>query len=344
MIMERYKEELNNIHAPEDLIMKTLLKVHEEEAKVEEEKRAAETVVTETVKAETNVTDFASHKSNKNRYKLFITVGSTLAAAALILLIAKGMRSTGDYSATDTASDTATSTYTETADFAEDAAAEDSYDNTMSEMAADDSYDDAAAADDSDYMEATTTADTYDDMEADYSDDADDSDDSKHTKQSGVGLLYNPLTGPGYKAGTSNVSSAAATSNSDEGNVTIEDYSSYAEYDMNLLVSRLSTASQKYYITENEDGSIKNDRALIEMYTSGQNATLALSKTTELASDELLQGMRTTVAGNEVRLGEYEEYNTYYAAFRLGEMNAVLIGREITKDEFESILADILNE
>ena len=334
--MERYKEELNNIHAPEDLIMKTLLKVHEEEAKVEEEKRTAEPIEAETVKAETNVTEFASHRSNKNRYKLFITVGSTLAAAALILLIAKGMKSGRDYAAKDSA----TSTYTETADYAEDAAAEDSYDNTMSEMAADDSYDAADTAEADDYMEATTTAE-YDDMATEAEDDADD---SARRKKSEVGLLYNPLTTPGYKAGTSNVSSAAATSNTDEGNVTIDDYSSYAEYDMYLLVSRLNTASQQYYITENEDGSIKNDRGLIEIYTTGQNATLVLSKTQELASDELLQGMRTTVAGNEVRLGEYEEYNTYYAAFRLGDMNAVLIGREITKDEFESILADILNE
>lgn len=41
--MENYKKELNNIHAPEDLILKTLARVHEEEKKVEAEKAAEST-------------------------------------------------------------------------------------------------------------------------------------------------------------------------------------------------------------------------------------------------------------------------------------------------------------
>ena len=41
--MENYKKELNNIHAPEDLILKALARVHEEEKKVEAEKAAEST-------------------------------------------------------------------------------------------------------------------------------------------------------------------------------------------------------------------------------------------------------------------------------------------------------------
>ena len=37
MIMEKYKEELNSIHAPEDLILRTLSRVHEEEEKIKAE-------------------------------------------------------------------------------------------------------------------------------------------------------------------------------------------------------------------------------------------------------------------------------------------------------------------
>lgn len=74
--MSNYKEELNNIHAPEDLILRTLNKVHEEEKKVEAETEQ---------KIETTFND-----SNVTRIKpkRIITTVSSIAAAAAVLIIA----------------------------------------------------------------------------------------------------------------------------------------------------------------------------------------------------------------------------------------------------------------
>lgn len=74
--MSNYKEELNNIHAPEDLILRTLNKVHEEEKKVEAETEQ---------KIETTYND-----SNVSRIKpkRIITTVSSIAAAAAVLIIA----------------------------------------------------------------------------------------------------------------------------------------------------------------------------------------------------------------------------------------------------------------
>ena len=74
--MSNYKEELNNIHAPEDLILRTLNKVHEEEKKVEAETEQ---------KLETTYND-----SNVSRIKpkRIITTVSSIAAAAAVLIIA----------------------------------------------------------------------------------------------------------------------------------------------------------------------------------------------------------------------------------------------------------------
>lgn len=74
--MSNYKEELNNIHAPEDLILRTLNKVHEEEKKVEAETEQK----IETTYNDSNVT--------RIKPKRIITTVSSIAAAAAVLIIA----------------------------------------------------------------------------------------------------------------------------------------------------------------------------------------------------------------------------------------------------------------
>ena len=74
--MSNYKEELNNIHAPEDLILRTLNKVHEEEKKVEAETEQK----IETTYNDSNVT--------RIKPKRIITTVSSIAAAAAVLILA----------------------------------------------------------------------------------------------------------------------------------------------------------------------------------------------------------------------------------------------------------------
>ena len=67
MNMERYKEELNNIHAPEDLILRTLARVHEEEKKVEAEKNIQATAsAQQNQQAFSNITNIADRVNNDN--------------------------------------------------------------------------------------------------------------------------------------------------------------------------------------------------------------------------------------------------------------------------------------
>ena len=89
--MSSYKEELNNIHAPEDLILKTLNKVHEEEKKVEAEKeiKASSLYKEETKETEDN-SFYSKYETGKTRGKVrrVVVTISTLAAAAAVLLLA----------------------------------------------------------------------------------------------------------------------------------------------------------------------------------------------------------------------------------------------------------------
>ncbi len=89
--MSSYKEELNNIHAPEDLILKTLNKVHEEEKKVEAENeiKASSLYKEETKETEDNsfYSKFETGKSRGKIRRVVVTI-STLAAAAAVLLLA----------------------------------------------------------------------------------------------------------------------------------------------------------------------------------------------------------------------------------------------------------------
>ena len=148
-----YKEELNNIHAPEALIMKTLGKVREEEAKVEAEKASNDNVIYKRFdpaaeKEETTNNVYTPVKrSFGEKYKKPIIIVSTLVAAAAVLILAmkagigfKGSSSTMDSASSDTSSYDSAASSDSAASAASDMAAEDT---------AEDSYMDGAAADDS---------------------------------------------------------------------------------------------------------------------------------------------------------------------------------------------------
>ena len=118
--MEKYIEEMNNIHAPEALILKTLARVHEEEQKVNEEKSESgiqENQITGTEYREAinkdnvnNVIEFVPSEDTKKRnrkelIRKFIIGGSTVAAAAIVLIIALNVSNLGrpNYSSESTA-------------------------------------------------------------------------------------------------------------------------------------------------------------------------------------------------------------------------------------------------
>ncbi len=182
----QYKEELNNIHAPEDLIMKTLARVREEESKVQAEK--AETAVqpaptvmaanTEQVNIKTeqsymNPTYSAaqeeSYKPAKvsffSKYKKPIATFVTIAAAAAVLIFAMKAGIFGGRQMSDSSTSSETAHNSESA--ASSAASSDS--ESVAEATTAASYESAAEetaeADDSDMAAESAASDSYEDAE-----------------------------------------------------------------------------------------------------------------------------------------------------------------------------------
>lgn len=178
--LENYKEELNNLHAPEALIQRTLLMVHEEEARFEAEKDtdqltsqpAPQSISQFTSQpAYQNAVQFSSHSSfsrmdaaeggmtsenykpakvsffSKYKAPIFTVVG--VAAAAALLIFAANAGIIGGRSSDSTSMDTSssdTSSYDSAATAAsDDAAASDDY---AADSASDDSSMATAASDD----------------------------------------------------------------------------------------------------------------------------------------------------------------------------------------------------
>ena len=112
--LENYKEELNTIHAPEALIQRTLLMVHEEEARMEAEKATDQLTndFSSMDKAEGGMTA-DNYKPAKvsffSKYKtpIFTIVG--VAAAAALLIFAANAGIIGGRSSSSTSMDTSSS-------------------------------------------------------------------------------------------------------------------------------------------------------------------------------------------------------------------------------------------
>ena len=155
-----YKDELNNIHAPEALIMKTLGKVREEEAKVEAEKASNDNVIYKRFdpaaeKEETsNEVYTPARRSFGEKYKKPIILVSTLVAAAAVLILAMkaGIGFKGSSSTMDSASSDSSASYSESAasDDSSSSAASAASDMAAEDTAAEDSYMESAADDSSD--------------------------------------------------------------------------------------------------------------------------------------------------------------------------------------------------
>ena len=186
----QYKEELNNIHAPEDLIMKTLARVREEENKVQAEK-AAETpnYIDSTYSnnsgsiygagnqnrynyvGETDQSGYSQQSTNSqkvsffSKYKKPIATFATVLAAAAVLIFAMmaGVFGGRQMSDSATSSETTQSADSAASSASSSATADDRAESTT-EAAAD--YEAEEGAEDRGDMSAETAAsDSYDDAE-----------------------------------------------------------------------------------------------------------------------------------------------------------------------------------
>ncbi|MCR5214269.1 MAG: hypothetical protein K6E10_07615 [Eubacterium sp.] len=186
---ENYKQELDNIHAPEALIMRTLDKVHEEERRISAENNVHgdDGINNPDNSYTSNVTNISNTRDESNspvkinffkkyRKEISILTGVLAAAALLMLVVRTGIL---DRSGKDMASDSATSyeasdgasmneeaMYEESA--AEEAEAEDSnfYDSSSANSEKSEAMEETADSEIAkNYEEATEAAETYEDTE-----------------------------------------------------------------------------------------------------------------------------------------------------------------------------------
>lgn len=185
----QYKNELNNIHAPEDLIMKTLARVREEEGKVQAEKaetavQPAPTVMAanteqDNIKTEQSYMDptysAAQEESYKpakvsffSKYKKPIATFVTIAAAAAVLIFAMKAGIFGGRQMSDSSTSGETAHNSESAESAASSAAS-SDSESVAEATTAASYESAAEetaeADDSDMAAESAASDSYEDAE-----------------------------------------------------------------------------------------------------------------------------------------------------------------------------------
>ena len=394
MIMERYKEELNNLHAPEDLIMRTLMRVHEEEEKVKAENatnidadptnvgptnvdptnvgptnvgptnvgptNVGPTYVGQTNMSQNNQDDrsvvyrfedyngtkpkteeykYVHKKTFAEKYRVFIVAGSTVAAAALILFLAMGLKSNNS---STTMSDTAYETT--------QASADDSYKSESQADYAEEAAESAESAESDSYSETveqeaeeTTSAQEYNsknkssDNTYTYEEEAEDeeemSDSAANATSEENRLVYATLDSSPF-AGTSSSSAAA----SDKDDVTIDEYSDYLDFDLKQYTSILSFDNAEYTIKCNEEGTPVYDNGIIRLKSDIGNANLIISKISQLATDDFLNEEPSVINGTKVLLGEYPSQNGLYAAYTIGDINFMVSTYDMSKEDFEALL------
>ena len=380
--MERYKEELNNIHAPEDLILKTLAKVHEEEKKVEAEKSQQAfsniTNMADEFTATNNSSDTVNNVNYRNSvyygvdkteesgelpvkksffemYGKYIKIGSSIAAAAAVLLIAMSLRSlNGSNSATDSAPSYSEATEASTP-YKEDE--EESADEAYEAMA------DEAADDSDDFEESETVA----------GDDSFGTTNSASSSASSRGtasdFYYNSMTSTSDKTKNAvptqsdtltvddSASEAAAESaaESDETydysadisvkNLSVEEYSEYVGLDIKTLEQSIPVKESGYMASVDDEGNgLIYDSGKITLDLNEGSADLLISQTRSVGPQSILKGIPSYVGDVQIYMAESEDGKQLYAVFDMNKVHFCLEATDVSKDVFENILKVCLNK
>ncbi len=404
--MERYKEELNNIHAPEALILRTLSRVHEEEKRIEAEtsEKITENKVeniadnkaekttdkiaekidaknnAETLSQENNVITFRSYMNQEEAKKeesvpvrkkgltdktsRFIKIGSTLAAAGILIIIAMSVKNMGGSYAP---------TYDESPAMSESAAddSDESYDEEYAEESA---VSESAAADES-YMDTEAAAYEAEDSDDESADDAVVNHGGGKTEATAPAesdgavseisdlLFYNEVaeavpaaSDEAYELEVESDSKMKLQPDKKKQNIysfrgdvsgykdyEIDRYSDYLGLDMNMILEGLPVKDHKIYVKQDDNENIVDDIGIFNLYNDSGEAELYISKNQNPAPENLLTGEPSEVLGVTVYAGVSSEEGAYYAAYKINNVNFLLKTSSMEKWAFEDILTELLN-
>lgn len=343
MIMENYKEELNNIHAPEDLILRTLQKVHEEEEIIQsEEKLQAAEINADEINTDTNKDNAGKDKiSVFRKYNKFIRYGSTLVAAAVVLIIAINVSRMSKNTSTDFIPN-------------EDSASDMPYDDTAEEYSASESIEmaDEEAYEDEEFSKDETDFSPAAEMEDEESEDsiesAESSDNAVMETGEASGIYYNEIKSSLTYKNSETVNLEDRTFSNirekspDLKEISINDYSTLLGMDVAAMLDSFNIVSQKIYVQEDKDTSdLLEDYGIFVLNKDESEFTLTISKNKNVDSFKLSEGTPSYVNGKEVYFGKDSDNNKYMAAFNKDGVNMFVYSSDISQNAFEEVILNL---
>ena len=363
--MEKYIEEMNNIHAPEALILKTLARVHEEEQKVNEERSESgiqENQITGTEYREAinkdnvnNVIEFVPSEDTKKRnrkelIRKFIIGGSTVAAAAVVLIIALNVRNLNSPNYSSESSDYSDSAATEAAVADEAYEAEESYEDSYvaEDTESFDGVSSGAAKSDDSYMaessaaaEESEAAEAADDISGKYYNEIDDSSKTLNANDD--------TTAAEDSEGTDLGSTDSDRATYGEGtiiggeSVSLSEYSTYIGVDLEKTFELLAYDETYFQGVTGDDGQeLTDDLGRILLNVEDGTAIVQISKNRTIAPEQLLNGTPSYISDKMVYIGKSKLSESYYAAFEMNGVNFYLKMTDTTKDAFEDIISRLI--
>lgn len=373
MIMENYRKELNNLHAPEELILRTLARVQEEEQKVREESQAA---IDQSVNIDKNVVTngYTGNQTSKN------TNTYTGNQTSIKSNIYTGYKSVDEIDSNEGYQSaekkdkvsffgkyrkqiTVFSTFVAAAAVlflivksgifgggnysATDSPSSGNYaeSTTMAEMSdeAGAAYDEEASDDSmkesySSNSAAAETTEAGDDFaaEADYDEDvaAEAEEESDNS--------YNNESRDTKKSGES---LSAGDNDIDLSTVSIGEYSGYIGIDLEILLGKVSIRNSSLFAkVDNNTNELKKDFGVFDIDVPSGTATLRVSKTDEVASLSMKELDVKVIGKHDVYIDEESTAGKCLAAFDIDEVHFLLETEGVTTEDFEKILEDILEE
>ena len=362
--MERYKEELNNIHAPEALIMKTLARVHEEEKKVEAEK-AENNITNNSTNNVTNIfetrsnfqkledefggeTNYKPESTAFKKFKTFAKVGGTVAAAAVVILLAMGAANL-NHTMNESSAPTSDTSYSEAeeateasyeeADDSDEESEEESYDGVMGETAAMEAEDSNASSG------ASSASNSSDDGEDIFYNDI-----AEYRRETKNAISKNDAKSESIQMAETADSSVSDEISAGEESTTlnidaklneidIAEYNDYLGIEINDYLDKIPVDEFTAY-AEYEGDIIVDDIGSAVLTVAEGNGMFIVSKARMLGPETLRSGTASVIGNTNVYVGRLGE--NLYAVFTINGVNYYLKTNGDTQADFESILRSIL--
>lgn len=345
-----YKNKMNQLHAPEALIQRTLNKVHEEQAQnnpnpymntqyvsSEEMVNINSVNTSNSIYRTDNVIDLNARNTGKNKvgkkYKPYMGIAISVAAALLIIAGTAGLRS----KLSNKSEETASPTY----DVGETAKSDD----YMEESAAEESFDDMA-------LEDVAEESAYEnEAEVEYSEDVAMSEEVVEDAAPAENTKNESATTAGVDTDVNSSDAADETPRgSDEGlaavmykDLSLADYKSYVGVDLEEIFAEVPVKEETITVkASSESGKVIQDFAELILDTASGGASVKISSTMEVAPKSLTAGTSTSIEDTEVYIGEDKNKGRYFAAFDKAGLHFYLMTTSMNKKEFEELLSKIL--